>query len=127
MTKNSSETTDSPLDLGICYSCGRDLTDCLTDRWDDDPIGDGWHRCSRATYARPLVPLGWTGETGVAGFVEELPDVLMLRASLQAAEYATWSANEAVKRMRAHGWSWERIGNVLGVTRQAAQQRYGRR
>lgn len=31
----------------------------------------------------------------------------------------------AVVEARAEGQTWEQIGNLLGVTRQAAQQRYG--
>ena len=33
---------------------------------------------------------------------------------------------EAVKGLRATGYSWAEIGSRLGVTRQAAQQRWGR-
>ena len=32
---------------------------------------------------------------------------------------------EAVKRARAHGRSWNRIAVALGVSRQAARQRFG--
>ena len=32
---------------------------------------------------------------------------------------------EAVKCLRAHGYSWAEIGYRLGITRQAAQQRWG--
>ena len=31
----------------------------------------------------------------------------------------------AVSDARAEGWTWQQIGDVLGVSRQAAQQRYG--
>jgi hypothetical protein len=31
----------------------------------------------------------------------------------------------AVKGLRAHGYSWAEIGSRLGITRQAAQQRWG--
>lgn len=33
----------------------------------------------------------------------------------------------AVSSARAAGWSWEAIGTALGMSRQAAQQRFGRR
>jgi hypothetical protein len=33
----------------------------------------------------------------------------------------------AVTSARAAGWSWEAIGSALGMTRQAAQQRFGQR
>ncbi len=32
---------------------------------------------------------------------------------------------EAVKSLRAHGYSWAEIGSRLGITRQATQQRWG--
>jgi hypothetical protein len=32
---------------------------------------------------------------------------------------------EAVKSLRAHGYSWAEIGSRLGITRQAPQQRWG--
>jgi hypothetical protein len=32
---------------------------------------------------------------------------------------------EAVKGLRGHGYSWAAIGTRLGITRQAAQQRWG--
>jgi hypothetical protein len=32
---------------------------------------------------------------------------------------------EAVKGLHAHGYSWTEIGARLGITRQAAQQRWG--
>ena len=32
---------------------------------------------------------------------------------------------EAVKGLRARGYSWAEIGSRLGITRQAAQQRWG--
>ena len=31
----------------------------------------------------------------------------------------------AVKDLRAHGYSWAEIGAQLGISRQAAQQRWG--
>ena len=32
-----------------------------------------------------------------------------------------------VDSARRHGWSWEEIGQVLGVSRQAVHKKYGRR
>jgi len=32
---------------------------------------------------------------------------------------------KAVKGLREHGYSWAEIGYRLGITRQAAQQRWG--
>jgi hypothetical protein len=42
-----------------------------------------------------------------------------------AAEIDT-AITEAVKGLRAFGYSWAEIGSRLGITRQAAQQRWGR-
>jgi hypothetical protein len=42
-----------------------------------------------------------------------------------AAEIDT-AITEAVKGLRGFGYSWAEIGSRLGVTRQAAQQRWGR-
>ena len=42
-----------------------------------------------------------------------------------AAEIDT-AITEAVKGLRTFGYSWAEIGSRLGVTRQAAQQRWGR-
>ena len=42
-----------------------------------------------------------------------------------AAEIDT-AITEAVKGLRTFGYSWAEIGNRLGITRQAAQQRWGR-
>lgn len=51
---------------------------------------------------------------------EDLAQLLAIRASLDA------SIQVAVDGMReAHGFSWTDIGRAAGVTRQAAQQRWG--
>ena len=34
--------------------------------------------------------------------------------------------SQAVKGLRASGYSWAEIGSRLGITRQAARQRWGR-
>lgn len=52
-----------------------------------------------------------------------------LLAVAQAADDAAASEarlREAVDIARAHGRSWGRVGLALGVSRQAAQQRFGR-
>lgn len=43
-----------------------------------------------------------------------------VRAALDAAE------QRAVTHLRERGHSWAHVGKALGITRQAAQQRYGR-
>jgi hypothetical protein len=32
-----------------------------------------------------------------------------------------------VRLARDHGWSWEQIGDALGISRQSAHAKYGRR
>jgi hypothetical protein len=54
------------------------------------------------------------------GDVEALTLMLGLSAEIDAA------IGQAVKGLRAFGYSWAEIGSRLGITRQAAQQRWGR-
>lgn len=58
---------------------------------------------------------------GDEGDLEALPELVALEADLHATVQRT------VDRLRSdHGFSWGEVGRVLGITRQAAQQRYGR-
>jgi hypothetical protein len=51
---------------------------------------------------------------------EDLRDLVVLRDTLDEVIAST------VARMRSHQeFSWQAIGDALGTTRQAAQQRYG--
>ncbi len=54
-----------------------------------------------------------------AGDVEALTDMVVLVADLDTA------IADAVMGLRAHGYSWTEIATRLGITRQAAQQRWG--
>jgi hypothetical protein len=54
------------------------------------------------------------------GDVEALTLMLGLSAEIDTA------ISQAVTGLRAFGYSWAEIGSRLGVTRQAAQQRWGR-
>ena len=54
------------------------------------------------------------------GDVEALTLMLGLSAEIDDA------INQAVTGLRAFGYSWAEIGSRLGITRQAAQQRWGR-
>ena len=54
------------------------------------------------------------------GDVEALTRMLGLSAEIDTA------ISQAVTGLRAFGYSWADIGSRLGVTRQAAQQRWGR-
>src|SRR4051812_6337067 len=59
------------------------------------------------------------GKRVATGDVEALPDLAQLAADLDAALIT------AVSGLRGFGYSWEQIASRLGVTRQAAQQRWG--
>lgn len=52
-------------------------------------------------------------------YATRLQDVLMIRNYVTAAEM------ELVREAREHGLSWQDIGTQLGISRQAAQQRWG--
>lgn len=57
----------------------------------------------------------------------QVTDVSELRAIAEAADAARSSearVTEAVAIARAHGHSWNRIAGALGVSRQAARQKY---
>jgi hypothetical protein len=54
-------------------------------------------------------------------------DVEALALMLGLAEEIDAAIIEAVKGLRAYGYSWAEIGSRLGITRQAAQQRWGQR
>ncbi|WP_433789319.1 hypothetical protein [Actinoplanes sp. CA-252034] len=53
------------------------------------------------------------------GDVEALRDMVALSTQLDD------SISEAVKGLRSHGYSWADIADRLGITRQAAHQRWG--
>ena len=61
------------------------------------------------------------GRRVATGDVEALSDLAHLAADLDAALIT------AVQGLREFGYSWEQIAARLGVTRQAAQQRWGGR
>ena len=54
-------------------------------------------------------------------------DVDALALMLGLAEEIDTAITEAVKGLRDCGYSWAEIGSRLGITRQAAQQRWGSR
>ena len=59
------------------------------------------------------------GKRVATGDVDALPDLARLTHTLDAALLT------AVSGLREFGYSWEQIATRLGVTRQAAQQRWG--
>jgi hypothetical protein len=52
---------------------------------------------------------------------EDLTELVEMSATLAEA------VGDAVAGLRANGFSWAQIGRALGMTRQAAQQRFGER
>jgi hypothetical protein len=52
-------------------------------------------------------------------------DIEALALLVDLSEKIDAAMAEAVKGLRAHGYSWAEIGYRLGITRQAAQQRWG--
>jgi hypothetical protein len=60
------------------------------------------------------------GRRVATGDVEALADLVALAEDIDRA------VGEAVRGLRGSGYSWAEIASRLGVTRQAAQQRWGR-
>jgi hypothetical protein len=54
-------------------------------------------------------------------------DVEALVLLVDLAEEIDTAMAEAVKGLRTRGYSWAEIGARLGISRQAAQQRWGQR
>jgi hypothetical protein len=52
-------------------------------------------------------------------------DLRHIGEAMQDAEDADQKLADAIRTARAHGHSWTSIGVVLGVSKQAAQQRFG--
>jgi hypothetical protein len=52
-------------------------------------------------------------------------DVEALTAMVELARELDIATTHAVDGLREHGYSWADIGKRLGITRQAAQQRWG--
>lgn len=55
-----------------------------------------------------------------SGDIEALPDMVALADLLEQA------TTDAVTGLRSFGYSWTEIADRLGISRQAAQQRWGR-
>ncbi|MEU2612656.1 hypothetical protein ABZ570_13920 [Micromonospora sp. NPDC007271] len=70
-----------------------------------------------AAFARRIIRAH--GRRVATGDVEALRDLVALSANLDDA------IGEAVLGLRAFGYSWAEIGARLGISRQAAQQRWG--
>ncbi|NES26273.1 hypothetical protein GCE86_27630 [Micromonospora terminaliae] len=70
-----------------------------------------------AAFARRIIRAH--GRRVATGDVEALRDLVALSTNLDDA------IGEAVIGLRAFGYSWAEIGSRLGISRQAAQQRWG--
>jgi hypothetical protein len=70
-----------------------------------------------AAFVRRIIPAH--ARRVASGDVEALTDMVGLSALLDEA------IGEAVIGLRVHGYSWAEIGQRLGISRQAAQQRWG--
>jgi hypothetical protein len=70
-----------------------------------------------AAFARRIIRAH--GRRVATGDVEALRDLVALSTVIDTA------IGEAVVGLRAFGYSWAEIGDRLGITRQAAQQRWG--
>jgi hypothetical protein len=70
-----------------------------------------------ATFARRV--LAAYARRVASGDAEALAQMTALAADLDTA------IGQAVTRLRGFGYSWAEIGLRLGITRQAAQQRWG--
>jgi hypothetical protein len=49
-----------------------------------------------------------------------------LRATLALARLAEWVDANNVASAREKGWSWQQIGDALGVTRQSVHTKYNK-
>ena len=56
--------------------------------------------------------------------VDRLDDLRAVAAASKQAQRSASRLHDAVRTARAHGRSWNQIGTSLGVTRQAARQRF---
>jgi hypothetical protein len=85
--------------------------------------------------ARVNVERGQERAAGTAGVVErdaadavaDAPDVEGLTLMLGLSAEIDTAIAQAVTGLRGFGYSWAEIGSRLGITRQAAQQRWGAR
>jgi hypothetical protein len=58
------------------------------------------------------------------GMIRESDPETGLRAAVALRRLAEQVEATHVKAARAHGWSWEQIGDALGISRQAAHVKY---
>ena len=66
-------------------------------------------------------------DSGLAGSRASDDPAVGLRAVGALHRLAEQVEATNVKLARDHGWSWEQIGDALGISRQSAHAKYGRR
>lgn len=62
----------------------------------------------------------------IAGVNGQAPDIDNLAGLAKLAADVDDAIGEAVTGLRAHGYTYQQIADVLGVSRQAVHQRYGK-
>ena len=60
----------------------------------------------------------------IGGFVSADDPAQGLRAAVALRRLAEGVESEHVRIAREHGWSWEQIGDALGVSRQSVHTKY---
>lgn len=93
------------------------VTHTLTSRIPAQKRRDVVENTEFAAFARRIIRAH--GRRVATGDVEALRDLVALSADLDQAITA------AVVGLRTYGYSWAEIGSRLGISRQAAQQRWG--
>lgn len=58
--------------------------------------------------------------------VRDATDLRRIGLAVIARDKADAEIDAAVQAARHNGWDWGRIGAILGVSKQAARERYGR-
>lgn len=88
--------------------------------------GPGVYICDRCVGACNDVLAGRQA-SAFAGWASLGDDALVdaLRSAGRCAEALEESLRDQVRTLRSREISWQRIGDALGVSRQAAQQRFG--
>ena len=64
---------------------------------------------------------------GIASAIASDDPSLGLRAALALHRLAERVEADHVATARRQGWSWQQIGDALGVTRQSVHAKYGKR
>ena len=67
-----------------------------------------------------------TEPSSLSGAVESDDPVVGLRAVMALRRLADQLEQRHVAAARRLGWSWEQIGDALGVSRQAVHKKHGR-